>query len=152
MTISKVIIFLVPLLVSLVALVVTLAMPKGTATRRFAMKAAVRIFCFLLGMGLHAMLYQFPLIIWICAGTVLIVFCLTSGKKASSRKWLRPPMTYTYIVCGIMGFCTLFLNHTGAAGTAVSLLLLFIVVMYDSEPMLNLFKQLSRDQRFDNEQ
>lgn len=142
MTINKVIIFLVPLLVFFVALVVALATPKGTATRRFAMKAAVRISCFLLGMGLHAMLYQFPFIIWISAGTALIVFCLTSGKKASSRKWLRPPMTYTYTVCGVMGFYTLFSNHTGAAGIAMSLLLLFIIVMYDSEPMLNLFQRL----------
>lgn len=142
MTIKKVIIFLVPLLVFLIALVVALTTPKGTATRRFAIKAAVRISCFLLGTGLHAMLYQFPFIIWICAGMALIVFCLTSGKKAPSRKWLRPPMTYTYTVCGIMGFCTLSSNHSEAAGIAMSLLLLFIVVIYDSETILKPFLRL----------
>ena len=152
MTISKVLLFLVPLLVFLVALAVALATPKGTATRGFAVGAAARVSCFLLGIGLHAMLHWFPVIIWIYAGTTFIVSCLTIRKKAPSRKWLRAPMTYIYTVCGVMGFCTLFSNYTGAAGTAVSLLLLFIVVMYDSETMFNLFKRLSRSQRFDSKQ
>ena len=116
MTISRVILFLVPLLVFLVALVIILTTPKGTATRRFAIGVAVRVSCFLLGMGGgYAMLeakfthwfaatYWFPAIVGVYVGTTLIVSWLP--KKASSiRERLRKPMNYT--LCGVMGFCAL---------------------------------------------
>ena len=146
MIINKAILFLVPLLVFFAALAVTVATPKGTVTRGFAMKAAVRVSCFLLGVGLHAMLeaakftHGMPALVGVYAGMTLIASCLTVGKKAPTRKWLRAPITYTF--CGAMGFCALLLNHTEAAGIEVSLLLFLIVVIYDQETILNPFLRL----------